>query len=359
VRPIENDRFEWLQALRAIAAMMVLFFHLNIYWSHVPGLAWLQPVLHWGFAGVDVFFVLSGFVVHHATRELRSGAALRTYALRRAARIYLAYWPALILAVVIAQYVHEVPAPEPGVAWRSVLLIRQDLSKNLLPVAWSLTFELYFYLLLGILMLAPTRRQPHLILAVAAAIIGWNAWWLMTQRELVYSGGMPGRFLLNGYAIEFMAGALVSHVRHSNEADRRPLFTSDNASQWVMGGIGCALMGLAIGTTAPQFDHVAFMRAATFGLVGLGGLLVALALPHTRRRAPTWLVRIGDSSYSLYLLHGPLLGVLALLVPEAAQINPSLALPAALSIPVVIVLISYIWFKVLEAPSMRLARRLH
>lgn len=359
MRPIENDRFEWLQALRAIAALMVLLHHLNMYWSHVPALAWLQPVLHWGFAGVDVFFVLSGFVVHHATRELRSAAALRKYALRRVARIYLAYWPALIFAVAIARYVHGAPTPEIGVVWRSALLIEQNLSKNLLPVAWSLTFELYFYLLLGALMLAPTRLQPRLMLVVAAIIIGWNGWWLITLRELIYLGGMPWGFTLNGYVLEFLAGALVSHALHASETGGRPLFTPDNAVQWVMGGICCAFMGLSIGTTAPQFDRIPFMRAATFGLVGVGGLLVALSMQHTRWRAPTWLVRIGDSSYSLYLLHAPLLGVLALLLPKVAQIRPSLVLPAALSIPVVVVLICYIWFKVLEAPSMRLVRRLH
>ncbi|WP_326536369.1 acyltransferase family protein [Pseudorhodoferax sp.] len=359
MRPAPNDKLEWLQALRGVAALMVLFFHLNMYWSHVPGLAALQPVLHWGFAGVDIFFVLSGFVVHHATRELRDAFALRKYAIRRAARIYLTYWPALAVAMAIAHFVHGAAAPEWSVVWRSWLLLEPNVFSNLLPVAWSLTYELYFYVLLGAVMLAPIRMQARLMLAMAAILIAWNGWWLVTQRAYTFSNGVPWGFLLTAYALEFLAGALLSHVLHTSRERAQAVFTPGNALDWMLAGICCAALGLSIGTTAPQFDHIPPMRAATFGLVGFGGLLVALALQHSNVRAPAWLVLVGDSSFSLYLLHAPLLGVLAILIPWASRIHEGLRLPVALLLPALAVLISFGWFKLLEAPSIRLIRRLH
>jgi exopolysaccharide production protein ExoZ len=60
------DKNHWIQVLRGVAALMVVFFHLGEYWALVPELHITKVVTHWGFAGVDIFFVLSGFVVYQS-----------------------------------------------------------------------------------------------------------------------------------------------------------------------------------------------------------------------------------------------------------------------------------------------------
>ena len=58
-----DTKNDWLQVLRAVAALMVVLFHARILWEGQPLLSGTQALLHWGFAGVDIFFVLSGYVV--------------------------------------------------------------------------------------------------------------------------------------------------------------------------------------------------------------------------------------------------------------------------------------------------------
>jgi len=357
MRAAHPGKLQWLQALRGVAALLVVFFHLGPHWALVPELAFLTPLMHWGFSGVDIFFVLSGFVVHQSTRELRWGPSLRTYALRRCARIYLTYWPTLALVVVLNLWVLNKPLPGPETIWRSVLLLEPSIDKNWLPVAWSLTYELYFYVLLGVLMLAPVQRQSRLILCLIAVIVFWNCAWLIGQRELVYAARLPLRFPLSGYIVEFMAGALVSLWMQSRERHGQPLMTADNGMNWVVGGASCALLGLAVGTTSPYFDRVEIMRVASFGLLGLGGLLSALALQHTRAAPPAWLVRIGDCSFGLYLLHAVLLDLLGKIRFEH-QLTGNSLLAVSLFAPVAVVLSARIWFRLVEGPSVRLARRL-
>lgn len=353
-----KERYDWLQALRGVAALMVLFFHLRPHWETLPALAFLGPAMHWGFSGVDVFFVLSGFVVHQSTRQLSPGPSLRQYALRRAARIYFAYWPALAAVAAINLLVLDKPLPDTSVLWRSVLLLEPSLFKNWLPVAWSLTYELYFYLVLGAILLFPAERQARLMLLVIAGVVAWNCAWLILRRDQLYAGATPLRFLASGYVLEFLAGALVSHWMLAARQAGRTLIAPEAATNWIIAGLACALLGLAVGTTSPYFDRVEIMRAATFGLVGLGGLVVAMGLQGRGHAAPRWLVRIGDCSFGLYLLHAPLLDVFGKWRYEASLVSAERALAIGLAAPVAVVLIALVWFRLLEEPSIRLARRM-
>jgi exopolysaccharide production protein ExoZ len=354
-----NERYDWLQALRGTAALMVLFFHLKPHWDTIPQLAVFGPAMQWGFSGVDVFFVLSGFVVHQSTRQLSWGPSLRKYALRRAARIYLTYWPALAAVALINLTLLDKPLPSIDVLWRSVLLLEPSIFKNWLPVAWSLTYELYFYVLLGVVMLFQPQRQGRILVLLIGALVLWSGTWLMSAREQVYAGSTPLRFITSAYIIEFMAGALLSHWMLMARQTGRALIAPQAWADWALCGVACAVLGLAVGTTSPYFDRVEIMRTATFGLVGLGGLLIALALHASPLQPPTWLVRVGDCSFGLYLLHAPLLDVFGLLRYRASLVSSELALGVALVAPLAIVAIGLLWFRLLEAPSIRLTRRLH
>ena len=133
-----NPKNDWLQALRALAALAVLFFHMAPHWALSPHLAPAQAWMHWGFSGVDVFFVLSGFVVYQ-TADKPSYSA-RRFLLRRGLRIYLGYWPVLLLTAALAWAASAWPPL--GKAVRSALLLSPSLFDNWVPTAWSLTYEL-------------------------------------------------------------------------------------------------------------------------------------------------------------------------------------------------------------------------
>ena len=92
-----------IQALRAIAAILVIMHHAFPHYEAMGGtLVWIQHISTWGFAGVDIFFVISGFIMAYTTfakkRTLHNG---KTFFKHRIFRIFLGYWPFFIAMFVI------------------------------------------------------------------------------------------------------------------------------------------------------------------------------------------------------------------------------------------------------------------
>lgn len=93
-----------LQALRAYAATLVLFHHSQRFYTDMGGsFGWFESIGRWGFTGVDIFFVLSGYVIARSISP-RNGSVIRPadFLFRRFGRIYLGYWPFFFIALVTA-----------------------------------------------------------------------------------------------------------------------------------------------------------------------------------------------------------------------------------------------------------------
>jgi peptidoglycan/LPS O-acetylase OafA/YrhL len=82
-----KTNLHWIQALRGLAALLVLFFHMSPHWDLVPMLANLTGPMKWWFSGVDIFFALSGFVVYRSARNTVSTTGLWPFIKRRLQRI--------------------------------------------------------------------------------------------------------------------------------------------------------------------------------------------------------------------------------------------------------------------------------
>lgn len=337
-----NPKNDWLQALRALAALAVLFFHMAPHWALSPHLAPAQAWMHWGFSGVDVFFVLSGFVVYQTADK--PGYSARRFLLRRGLRIYLGYWPVLLLTATLAWAASAWPPL--GKAVRSALLLSPSLFDNWVPTAWSLTYELYFYLWIALVFLFAPRWRPSAMLAAFAALLLWNAAWYFWRYPTVQAGLQPARFALTGLGLEFLAGALWAHLRKRHAC----LHAAAYAKWLALAGACCIVYGLGMGSQSPMYDRIEFMRAATFGVAGFGFLLVALAFSDWQWRAPRPLVALGDASYALYLLH-PLLLDQSSHLRVRLPAGSLLALDAfLLALPVAISAISLLWFRWIEWP---------
>src|SRR5437588_671898 len=151
-----------LQALRGVACLLVVVYHTASIESRY-GLPFspLNPVRWFGYAGVDLFFVLSGFIITATSRaDLGRPGRLPRYAFRRAWRIYPAYWVALAVGVGVFAVLSPDPVFRTGWATdlRDALLLtpRPELCR-FLPVAWTLSYELMFYLAFAALFLLPRR----------------------------------------------------------------------------------------------------------------------------------------------------------------------------------------------------------
>ena len=163
-----------LQACRAVAAILVVLFHTSngiFDVQHYFGPKPFGLIFDFGFAGVDFFFVLSGFIMMHVhARNLGQPQAIGPYLWKRFSRIYPFYW--IVLAAIVPVYFlmphlgtrHE---SEPDVLLCSFLLFPHPQNYQVLGVAWSLVFEVFFYLLFGLCIL-------HKRLGIAA-FLAWTA----------------------------------------------------------------------------------------------------------------------------------------------------------------------------------------
>ena len=180
-----NKRLHGLDHLRALAIVLVLFFHYNYYYGYgVP--EWLDKFSSFGWSGVDLFFVLSGYLIADKLfRELdaRGRIDFKGFYLNRFLRIIPAF------LVVVALY-FSFPNLQEGRGlqplWKFLTFTQNisiDLSKNTFSHAWSLCVEEHFYLLLPILLYfifsrKITHRAIFFFIAVAlfGVLIRYSIW---------------------------------------------------------------------------------------------------------------------------------------------------------------------------------------
>ena len=289
-----------IQALRAVAALAVLYLHTNIMLSYNAGYP-AETISNAGAAGVDIFFVISGFVmlhVHH--NQFGSFRLAGAFLLRRAIRIVPLYWTATLLIatgllvvpglfnvlkfdlVTVLKSLLFIPGPGPG-------------GINVLHVAgWSLCIEVLFYLLFTVALLFPKK--------IGMAFIGF-ALTLLVAAGVVFSvAGTPLEIFMSPLLLEFAAGMLLALAWR-----RRWLLPAGLA--WPV----LVLAFLAIGMSGYLLivqDSLA--RVFWWGIPAVLMVWGAVSLEtEGRLKPPKILLRIGDSSYSLYLLHILVLPVLA------------------------------------------------
>lgn len=337
-------RYEWLQCFRGFAALLVVGYHFYPQLERYDLSPYFAPVLHWGFWGVDIFFVLSGFVIAMSASKL---AGLRDGALfiaKRSFRVYLGYWPALALWVSVLTLTAS-PVP-PGGALDSILLLSGVLTDHWLPIAWSLYYELLFYVLFfGLIVAVPPSGRFVCISMLFLLMAIWHGYWISQRTEVVLAGIQPWRELLSAFFIEFFLGILLYQAR--------ALFKTEAGR--ILCLFAMVVFFLAIGMHSPLFDKVESLRVATLGLAAAATVGIALCLEGLR--APRLLVRIGDASYSLYLTHIIILKVVVWLVATQVGFESITGEVMILLIPVMAVVFSLYWYQYIERPLYEAALR--
>ena len=331
----QSARLAWLQALRALAALIVLVFHAKEAFAAYPA---VQKILGQGFFGVDIFFCLSGYIMCLSCSQRAPGARNGArFLLTRLTRIYSGYWPALLLTLAAAAIGLR---PVTGDWVASVFLTSPYMHEHYLGTAWTLVYELRFYLAIGVayffLAITPTVRN---ITVLASIIALYNLAIYAFAMDQVKTGSWPLRSVLNGFYLEFMFGMVIFMLNQ-----KYPLKLEN-----CLFLIPIAILLLGAGAFHTLFADFAFLRAATYGLASMAILALFVALQNSPRlRPPAWLVGVGDASFSLYLIHPLLLAALYWVMQRyAPQLNHALLILPGLAF---IVVLSWLWFKLLEKP---------
>ena len=276
-----------LQALRAYAALLVVFHHGLPHLQAMgvnPG--WFESVARWGFAGVDVFFVLSGYVIARSTSSrLGRTVSASQFVYRRFGRIYLGYWPFLLLAIFVVgpQYLAGKKI------LLSTLLITPYSQYSVVGPAWTLTYELYFYAFFAVCMVLPRYRRGLLLLLFCAVV---GKLFLFRRDDFPVLD-----FFLSSFLFEFLAGVLLFELRSSIIKTWVLIASSTLLIAFVYLGMG---LEEAWGIT----------RVLTWGSAAVCLVLVALILEEKRMWiADKCSVEVGNASYTLYLCHTILLTI--------------------------------------------------
>ncbi len=301
-----------LQVFRAFAAMLVMVQHLNIALiTYFNGTVTNETLMPLGYAGVQFFFVLSGFIIYHAHRsEALERSQLPRYLAKRACRVLPLYW-LVTLALLPAFYL----IPSFGEDYHrsfsalvsSLLLLPQSHDPHL-TVGWTLIHEGFFYVFFSLFFL--TRYFRHLTLAWALAI-GFH--------HLTPGGGWLIDFVLSPHNLLFLAGIGIASKQDwiKEHLSGRALFSL---------GIGGAVIGLitALMRVEEIYPTLFFGASALFLVMAsaTGGIEPLFA----RQRL---LVFLGAASYAIYLIHFPLMIALSKVL---AAVDQSGALPLVLVI---------------------------
>ena len=335
--------FLTIQALRAVAALLVVLLHAFETWGErvdpaAPGVNWEN-----GAAGVDIFFIISGFVMVISSRRLVDQAGGWLIFLRhRVARIVPLYWlltTAKILAVVVfGGFVLRTGLDFNFVAGSYLFLPVTDSAghfRPVLPVGWTLTYEFLFYLLFAaaLAMRIDVLRViiPGLGLIAIAALARTEAWPAWT-------------ILFDTIVMEFVFGVMLA--KWTLRGFRLPPAI---AGVFILFGFGLILI-------VPMISENA--RVLTWGIPAFVIVAGAVSLePFVAPALPRWLLTLGDASYSIYLSHGFLLPALGILVSRI--VSPSLWTegPTIILWLIVSSIAGWIVFILIESPMLHALRR--
>ena len=296
------ERLFSLQGLRGVAVLGVVLFHMmSVEAKYYGGEILLPSWLDFFQLGVDLFFIISGFVMVIVSRgRFQDGVQSQRFLFNRLSRIYPTYW--LYFFLTLAVYLLQ-----PGMVnsshgssnlLMSFLLLPSD-KVLLVMVAWSLVFELWFYLVFTVLMCLRERWLPLLLMAWALVLLLFNGGWDWHD----YAPSL--QIMLHPYALEFIAGAALALLFYSRHSARIPTIV-------VLGALALIVVpGIALIGLLRLFDSEGVMRMLLVGTV-FGGLVFSLALLERRGllRMPKFWVAVGDMSYTIYLSHLLVLGVI-------------------------------------------------
>ncbi|MDV3467421.1 acyltransferase [Stenotrophomonas sp. C3(2023)] len=290
---MHQNRFASLQALRGLAALAVVLFHLRgTELKYLPGPALLEAVARYADAGVDLFFVLSGFVMTTITAGRYGGLrAAGSFLVRRGWRVLPPYWLFTTLVVVLMLLAPGmVNSSYQGQSILSSYLLLPHAQLPVLTVGWTLVHEAWFYLMFAAAIAFILERAVPGYLLLWAGAVG-------VLRAVMPADASPAYQLVsNPLTLEFIAGGLLGlYWRRLPVALGLPLLG---------GGLVLAVAAAALLPAAGPASMSVWTRVLLFGTAS--ALLVAGAVlveARQRRAVPRWLAALGDSSYALYLSH--------------------------------------------------------
>lgn len=342
----ERDIIIPLQYVRALAAIAVMLMHFSHYFQpdNMIGTVFLTLVQQ-GFFGVDIFFVLSGYIISRSYGNRQEPAPL--FFMRRYIRIlsgyvpvFLLFWCGLVLTNGLLPHYDF---------WRSLFLIPQEMANNPVPLTWTLHHEVLFYaVFIGAMCIQDTQRR----IIVTCTLIGLGVMFSIYATQGAYADESQWRqlwmhqnfwsfYTVTPHLLEFAAGSLLFYLR--------PSVRFSGSLALISFLLAIAVNHFCFSNTIAK-GYYAYYRVLTALPFCCFLILAATQYGSNRTNTVTGIIRtIGDASYSLYLLHMPLL------IAFRHFVFPELLLEGCSILEIlfcagVTIVIAMCWFRYVEHP---------
>lgn len=278
--------FPGIHALRAVAAALVVVEHAayvaNDY-SAIVAVFLFPP----GRIGVILFFAISGFVI-----ALQRTQPIAVFALHRILRIYPIYW----IAMALAAGMMSLAGRQIGVTPSELLLAPSTAGNDLATIPyWTLTFEVAFYIL-STIAFAARLSDAKLTVAAAAWIVAVNIFGMSAADQSAYA--FPGALILLSPAAQVFPLGLICGIHFGR-------LTTFGRWPFVAVAIAAAIVS----------NNLEWFAPAKLFAVGLSCAMVIVAVADIN--VPSFVKRLGDASYGIYLLHFPLMLAVASVAPKS------------------------------------------
>ena len=306
-----NKRIESLQALRGLAAILVMMFHYRFYLrSQVEnGTTIWDALFGWGIIGVDIFFIISGFIMVYTTQNYsQSLFSTKRFLINRAIRIFPMYYVGLLITFLLSGAMSTFHYPEKVQNLLSALtftVYKTDITPHYIDdggmynIRWTLNYEVYFYIAFSVCLLVKHRLLAligfsALMICLIPAIAGFQP----TTSIQGYPFHSPTLGLLtNPVFLEFIIGAIVGYLYLKLKN-----ITSSTKIQAIASFISLSLFMYVI--YGIYNESLRAFNTESAIILGVFILFITLADPLLKKYIPHILTYLGDISFSLYLLHG-------------------------------------------------------
>ncbi len=281
-----------IQLLRGVAAILVVAYHLSLFsGEHYKQVKLISQLFGYGYAGVDLFFVISGFVITYSTfPKNRKPPVLLKYISKRLIRIFPIYWVMVLIFWTACKLAYgAVPQADRSVVDWLMAFFLVPTHLPIIPVSWSLSYELVFYFLIGLILYA---RNLWVVLIV---IVGGTLYQLVNTQPVKPIFW----FIFNAYNLEFLGGVGVALLHRAKPFPKTVYWLL------LLMSIGWLFVGPAANAGNPA------SRLLLFGVSSIGLLIALTGLENSRQiRVGGTYTKLGDASYIIYLLHPSALVIL-------------------------------------------------
>lgn len=287
---MKKSRLQFLDALRGIAVLLVIFAHFTQDQSAVIK-TFGSSIFQIGQAGVSLFFLISGYII---PRSINGAPSLAVFWARRVMRLYPIYWVSILAALILVWLgLFRLPAGVGlvGVALNLTMLQGFVGVSDVIGVFWSLKFEMAFYFLMtGIAYSKLLCRPLEIFLLYTASILVAAGAFVLADRHFPY--GMFHLYMM-------LLGWVLGEWHSQNVSTRAARVATVLAT---ITAIACAYAAFHGRLDFSGYGTLSFIPMLT-AWVGAIALFVVVLSVSSDLYVPNWLAWIGVTSYSSYLLH--------------------------------------------------------